>query len=141
MRAIITLVLFFIFHMAVASELGVKVISLENGYDLRVKEIQFSRILPHAYYDQAMSSIPGVFPNSQIIAKRRLGQLGKVSSSFYSLVCYKKLKEFDEVTISGIVTNSKKAWAFDAVVNETDFVDTILLLFETISDVPFSKQM
>ena len=127
--------------MVVASENDEKNFLLENGYELHIKEIQYSRILPHAYYDQAISSIPGVYPDSQIIGKRRLGRFRKDSSSFYSLVCYKKLKDQVEVTISGVVTSKSNSWSFDAMVAETDFIDTLLLVLETISEFPFNKQM
>jgi hypothetical protein len=107
-----------------ASEIKVKTVPLENGVELQIKEMRFSRILPHAYYDQAIASIPGVYPNSQIIAKRRLGYLGKNTPAVYSMVCYKKSKDLAEVTISDVVTSKNKAWFFEAVVDEFALADT-----------------
>ena len=114
---------------------------MENGHELHIKEILPSRILPHAFYDQAVASIPGVYPNSQIIAKRRIGYLGKNTPSPYSMVCYKESKDLEEVTISGVVTNKNKAWSFDAKVVESSFVDTLLLVLEIIADLPFNKSL
>jgi len=100
-----------------------------------------SRILPHAFYDQAIASIPVIYPNSQIIAKRRVGYLGKNTSSLYSMVCYKESKDLSEVTIRGVVTNKKKAWSFDVKIVESSFVDTLLLVLEIIADLPFDKSL
>jgi len=122
-----------------ASEMKVKSVHLENGVELHIKQIQFSRILPHAYYDQAMSSISGVYPDSQIIAKRRLGYVCKNPPAVYSMVCYKRSKHQKEVTISGVVTGKNKAWSFDAGVDESAFADTLIRVMETIADVPFNK--
>ena len=83
--------------MVGASENNSKHVRLENGQELNIKHMSPSRILPHAYYDQAVASIPGVYPNSQIIAKRRLGYLGKNPSFLYSMVSYKKSKDLPEV--------------------------------------------
>ena len=77
MRSLFTLSLFILVFAAGASETHAKKVLLENGLELQIKEIQPSRILPQAFYDQAMASIPGVYPNSKIIAKSRMGYLGK----------------------------------------------------------------
>ena len=114
---------------------------MENGLELQIKKVLPSRILPHAFYDQAIASIPGVYPNSQIIAKRRVGYLGKNTSSLYSMVCYKESKDLSEVTISGVVTNKNRAWSFDVKIVESAFVDTLLLVLEIIADLPFDKSL
>ncbi len=61
---------------SVAAAVGdVKVMPLENGTDLRIEEITPSRIIPYAYYDQAMDSIHALYPEAQIITKAR-GNMG-----------------------------------------------------------------
>jgi hypothetical protein len=141
LKTIFTLIIIFLVSSAGASEIKVKNVSLENGVELHIKEIQPSRILPYAYYDQALASIPGVYPDSQIIAKRRLGYLGKITPAVYSIVCYKKSKDLKEVKISGVVTSKNKAWSFDAGVDEFAFVDTLILVMEIIAEVPFNKSL
>jgi hypothetical protein len=138
-----TLILSIIFlaFYAGASEIKTKTVALENGVEVHIKDIGFSRILPHAYYDQAVSSIPGVYPNSEIIAKRRLGYLGKITPALYSIVCYKKSKDLTEITISGVVTSKNKAWSFDAGVDESAFNDTLILVMEIIAEVPFNPSL
>ena len=130
-----------IHNLAFAEPGDVRKIALEDGVELRIEEILDSRILPHAYYDQAISSIPGVYPDSKIIAKRRLGYLTKNPSAVYSMVCYKKSKDQKEVTISGVVTSKNKAWSFDAGVDEIAFADTLIRVMEIIADVPFNKSL
>ena len=141
MKTLFVIIIIFLTTAAWASEMKVKTVPLENGVELHIKQIQFSRILPHAYYDQAISSIPGVYPESQIIAKRRLGYLTKNPSAVYSVVCYKKSKNQKEVTISGVVTSKNKAWSFDARADESAFADTLIRVMEMIADVPFNKSL
>ena len=82
---------------------------LETGVELHIKEIPFSRILPIAYYDQAIASIPAVYPGSEIVAKRRFGRFGPDLTASYSMVCYKESSEIEQVTISGVITINGKA--------------------------------
>ena len=141
MRTLFVLSVIFLMSSVGASENNSTKMLLENGHELHIKEIPSSRILPHAFYDQAMASIPGVYPNSKIIAKRRVGYLGKNIPFLYSMVCYKESKDLGEVTISGVITNKNKAWSFDAKVVESSFVDTLLLALEIIAELPFNKSL
>ncbi len=141
MKTLFFVIIIIIVSPSGAAGMNVKTVPLENGVALHIKEIAFSRILPHAYYDQAISSIPGVYPDSQIIAKRRLGYLTKNPAAVYSMVCYKKSKDQTEVTVSGVVTSKNKAWSFDAEVDESAFADTLMLVMEMIADVPFNKAL
>ncbi len=111
-------------------------ISLETGVELQIKEIPFSPILPTAYYDQAVASIPAVYPGSEIVAKRRFGRFGPDVSASYSMVCYKEFSEIDQVTISGVLTSNGKAWSFDALVEGSLFADTLILVLETLAALP-----
>lgn len=92
MRTLFILSLIFLVSSVGASENSVKKVLLENGLELHIKEILSSRILPHAFYDQAMASIPGVYPKSQIIAKRRVGYLEKNTPSLYSMSAIRNQK-------------------------------------------------
>ena len=76
MRTMFILVLILAAPSVWAQESEVREFPLETGVELHIKEIPFSRILPTAYYDQAMASIPGVYPGSEIVAKRRYGRFG-----------------------------------------------------------------
>lgn len=138
MRTLLIVSFIFLISTVGASETGIQKVLLENGHELYIKEILPSRILPHAFYDQAISSIPGVYPNSKIIAKRRLGYLVKNTSTFYSMVCYKKSKNHEDVTISGVVTSKDTAWTFNMEVVEAAFADTLLLVLETLGELPFN---
>lgn len=113
-------------------------IRLENNSKLIIKQIQPSRILPHAYHDQAISSIPGVYPNSEIITTRRLGYLGREKALLYSLVCYKEFKDIHIITISGVLVHKNQAWSFDIKANESEFIDTLMLVYEQLSKLPFN---
>lgn len=120
-----------------ATETDVKTVQLENGEALVIKKIQPSRILPHAFHDQALSSIPGIYPDSQILAKRRVGYLRKNPAVLYSLLCYKESNKQERVTISGVITYENHAWSFDSKVEDSSFPETLILIFETLNELPF----
>lgn len=124
-----------------ATETEVKTIRLENGEALVIKKIQPSRILPHAFHDQALSSITGIYPDSQILAKRRVGYLNKNPAVLYSMVCYKESSKQEGVIISGVVTYENQAWSFDSTVEESAFPDTLILILETLNKLPFDKSL
>ena len=141
MKTLFFVIIIITVSLSGAAGMNFKTVPLENGVELHIKEIAFSRILPHAYYDQAIASIPGVYPDSQIMAKRRLGYLTKNPPAVYAMVCYKKSKNRKEVTISGVVTSKNKAWSFEAGVAESAFADTLILVMEMIAEVPFNKSL
>ena len=136
MKALLILILILAAPSVGAQESEVRKFPLETGVELHIKEIPFSRILPTAYYDQAMASIPGVYPGSEIVAKRRYGRFGTDLAASYSMVCYKVSSQIDQVTISGVITIDGKAWSFDALVEGSLFADTLILVLETLAALP-----
>jgi hypothetical protein len=136
MRVLLILVLVLAASSAGAQENEVQKVPLETGIELQIKEIPFSRILPTAYYDQAMASIPAVYPGSEIVAGRRFGRFGPDVTASYSLVCYKESSEIDQVTISGVLTSDGKAWSFDALVEGSLFTNTLILVLEALAALP-----
>ena len=136
MKALLILILILAAPSVGAQESEVRKYPLETGVELHIKEIPFSRILPTAYYDQAMASIPAVYPSSEIVAKRRFGRFGTDLAASYSMVCYKESSQIDQVTISGVITIDGKAWSFDALVEGSLFADTLVLVLETLAALP-----
>ena len=136
LKALLILVLILAAPSVGAQENAVRKVPLETGVELHIKEIPFSRILPTAYYDQAMSSIPVVYPGSEIVARRRFGRFGPDVRASYSMVCYKESSEIDQVTMSGVVTINMKAWSFDALVEGSLFADSLILVLETLAALP-----
>jgi len=51
-------------------------ITIEQGIVLTVEKFKNNRSLPHSYYDQAIASIPNIYPEHVFFAKRRNGKLG-----------------------------------------------------------------
>ena len=74
MKLKLILVLLLVLQCANAGELAR--ITLDGGITLNVSKFISNRSLPHAFYDQAMSSIPLLYPDYMIYAKRRQGKLG-----------------------------------------------------------------
>ena len=141
MRKLILISLMLCISAARAGEDQVNKIALSTGVKLSIKQIKFSRTLPTAYHDQAMSSIPGVYPKFKILAKRRFGRFSADLSSSYSLVCYKKSSKFNEVTVEGIVASNGRAWRYEAKVEESLFVDTLILILEKIAEFPSNRKL
>ena len=139
MKVFSVLALFLAASSAEAVENKVRVVSLMTGVEMQIKEIQYSRILPTAYYDQALSSIPHLYPQFEIIAKRRYGYFRDDRSTSYSIVCYKESAEFPEVTIGGIVVSNRNTWRFNLSVNASQFHDAHYLVLEIISTLPYNN--
>ena len=136
MKALLILILILAPPFVGAQESEVRKFPLETGVELHIKEIPFSRILPTAYYDQAMASVPAVYPGSEIVAKRRFGRFGSDLTASYSMVCYRESSEIEQVTISGVITINGRAWSFDALVENALFADTLILVLETLAALP-----
>jgi hypothetical protein len=131
MKLKLILVLLLVLQCANAGELAR--ITLDGGITLNVSKFISNRSLPHAFYDQAMSSIPLLYPDYMIYAKRRQGKLGKLD---YSLICYKQTRKSAQVTISGAAVSGTDAWSFETTVPESSFGDALLRVIEAITKLP-----
>ena len=108
-------------------------ITLDGGITLNVSKFISNRSLPHAFYDQALSSLPALYPDYVIYAKRRLGKLGRMS---YSLICYKQTRKSTQVTISGTAVSGDDAWSFETSVPEKTFGTALLTVMEAVTRFP-----
>ncbi len=110
-------------------------ITLESGARLRITEIEYSRILPQSFYDQALSSLPHLFPKHTMLAARRSGNLGKVN---YALVCYRDTPSSQRVAIQAVATYEGRAWRLETT-SASSYADTLLQVLEQISKLPSYK--
>lgn len=141
MKALSVIALLLLAFNSGATTMNAKTVRLENGEILLIRNIQPSRILPHAFHDQALSSIPAMYPDSRILAKRRVGYLSKKPAILYSMVCYKESSDHERVSISGVITYENHAWSFDSKVAETAFHKTLMLIFESLNQLPFDRSL
>lgn len=139
MKILITLTLVLFVSSAGATKNDTRKLPLDNGYILQVTEISPSRVLPYAFYDQAMESIPGIYPNAVILAARRIGSFAGNSHPLYSLIAYKESMNLKDVIISGVVTGRDRAWSFNIKVTESSYANTLLLILEKIADLPYNQ--
>lgn len=107
---------------------GASDIKLESGTTLTVNETEYSRILPHAFYDQATASLPHLFPEHVLLAGRRSGRLGEVS---YALICFKEARASDRVVIQAIAVHGGRAWRLEAIA-PSSYGDTLVQVLEQI---------
>lgn len=124
-----------------AFETEIEKLELNNGQILLVVETDHSRNMPWAFYDQAIKSIPLIYPNSVIIAGERLGKTGGNNEILYSLVGYKESIDSKGITISGIATFKDRAWIFDIMVKESLLSQSIRLVLQQLNQLPYSKRM
>lgn len=108
-------------------------IKLESGSTLTVSKTEYSRILPHAFYDQALSSLPHLFPKHVLLASRRSGALGEV---VYALVCFKETQSSDQVVIQGVAVHRNQAWNLEAIASSSSYGDTVMQVLEQIGKLP-----
>lgn len=102
----------------------------DGNSDILIEQIQFSRILPHAYCDQGKGSIKGMFPNSEIITFQRFSYL---AGRPYCLMAYREIKEDDKIKITGVFLINTNAFRFETITAETNFGSTLLDLAEHIA--------
>jgi len=114
----------------------VHTITLENGQQLNIEEIPYSRRLPTSYYDQALSSIPTLYRDAVFVVKRRIGYFGNATSP-YSLICYRETPQDPSVTITGVLQSKQKAWRYEATIPDTVFTQSLILILEEVSKIPF----
>lgn len=107
--------------------------SAERAAGLDLREIPFTRWLPHGYLDQAISSIASMHPEAVILARRRSGALGDLR---YSLVGYMAEASSRQVVITGCVTAAKRAWTFETSAPREEFGDALLRVMERLARGP-----
>ena len=137
MRYILLIILLLSTQLVPASD-GYQEITAEEGVLIKVKKHRSNRSLPHAFYDQAISSIPKLYPEHEYFAKRRYGRLGEVE---YSIVCYKESKNLSKVLISGTAVKDIDAWYFEVYVSDNLFGDKLLIVLEAVEQLPSNKQL
>lgn len=91
------------------------------------EKIDHSRYLPHSFYDQAVSSLPELYPDLEILASRRLSRLGDVA---YSLIAYKKNPSDSTVRIEGVAEHYPDAWRFSATCPADSTIEGIIAILE-----------
>jgi len=126
-------ILIFLFVLQAAHAGEFARITLDGGITLNVSKFISNRWLPHSFYDQAMSSLPMLYPDYVIYAKRRQGILGKMR---YSLICYKQTRKSAQVTISGTAVSGTDAWSFETSVPEKSFGTALLTIMEAVTKLP-----
>jgi hypothetical protein len=93
------------------------------------KPIALDRSLPSAYVDQALQSIPQLYPAHVLLAHRRHSETGPVA---YSLIVYGKDAEIEEVTIEGVAVHEQRAWEFHATCPLSAAMDAVLTTIERV---------
>ena len=112
-------------------------IKLESGSTLTVSNTEYSRILPHAFYDQAISSLPHLFPKHVLLASRRSGVLGEV---VYAMVCFKETQASERVVIQAVAVHRDRAWNLE-VIAPSSYGDTLVLVLEQIEKLPSNSAL
>ena len=107
-------------------------VELESGNTLTISHAEFSRFLPHAFYDQAMSSLPHVYPKHVVLVSRRTGELGEVR---YALVCFKESPASERVAIQAVAVHGRQAWRLETSA-PLAYEATLVEVLEQISKLP-----
>lgn len=108
-------------------------VPLESGREMVVTTIPYSRLLPHAYYDQAMASLPALHPDLEVLVKRRFGLVGEVA---YCLIVYKTEAGSEEIVFDGAVQRGSRAWQIRLLSPDKELANTLMEVLELISRLP-----
>lgn len=107
-------------------------LELDGGGTLVVREVEPHRGLPHTFYDQALASLPRLYPEHVLLAARRRGSVGGVA---YALVCYREAPDAERVVIQASAVHKDRAWSLDAVV-PPPYGSALLQVVEEIAKLP-----
>jgi hypothetical protein len=108
----------------------------EANQEIKIEQIQFSRILPHAYCDQGKSSVKGMFPDSELITFKRFAYL---ADRPYCLIAYRENKEIDEIKISGVFLVDMNAYHFETITIGKEYGSTLLKTAEQITNFKIQR--
>lgn len=107
-------------------------ITLSSGGTLTISSTVYSRALPHAFFDQAMSSLPLLYPRHQLLASRRTGVFGEI---IYALVCYKETPSSEHAVLQAVAVFKDRAWNLNAI-SPLSYGDTLVEVLEHIGKLP-----
>jgi hypothetical protein len=113
------------------------VVPLDAGVTMRVSPLRFNRWLPHAYYDQAITSLPAIHKELTVIASRRLGYVGNVA---YSLIVYRLGAEPKQIVLNGAVQYNDKAWRIEVACVDGQYGDVMMQVLEAISQLAWHNR-
>jgi hypothetical protein len=89
-----------------------------------------NRSLPHVFVDQALQSLPLLYPNDVLLLQRRYSELGGV---VYSLLVYRKDAAAQDVTVEGVAVHDMRAWLFTAHCSSNTVLDGLVSTLEQIA--------
>ena len=87
------------------------------------------RGVPHFFVDQGLETIPHLYPNHVLLAKRRFSELGEV---VFSLLVYKEDAPKPEIKIEGMASHRSQAWYFSALCSAENLTDGLVTTLEEI---------
>ena len=96
------------------------------------RSIQYSRVLPHAFIDQAKESIPKMNPKYEILFEQRSSIL---ADAIYSLIVYKDDQSADIVHIKGAVVKFPNAWLFSLICPKDKVIEKVVTTMEQIASL------
>jgi hypothetical protein len=86
--------------------------NLPSGGDLAIKEIRYNKGLPHAFFDQAMNSLPHLYPDHELLLGVRTAVLGEVE---YALICLRETPSSHHVVIEAVAALKGRAWRYKEI--------------------------
>ncbi|NJD24061.1 MAG: hypothetical protein FIB06_01500 [Betaproteobacteria bacterium] len=107
-------------------------IELASGGNLTITDTGYNPALPQAFHDQALASLPHLFPSHVLLASRRSGTLGEVE---YALVCYMEIPASEQAILQGVAVHANRAWHVRAVAPTSAFGATLILVLEQIESL------
>lgn len=108
------------------------VITHAEEFNSAFRSVQYSRILPHTFIDQAKASIPKLYPNYEILFEQRSSMLADAA---YSLIVYKEDQGIDIVHIEGAVVKYPKAWLFSLISPKGKVIEGVVSTMEQIASL------
>lgn len=80
---------------------------------IRIRPIASQRNLPHAFFDQALTSIQALHPRAIFVERERVGQRG---SLLFALVAWRAEADAESTELDAVAVNGRRAWDLHATV-------------------------
>jgi hypothetical protein len=74
---------------------------------IQVEEVTANRTLPYAFYDQALASIPVLYPEAEIVGGARFRRSGSI---IYAYIAYRPAKDAATLLLEMSATDDLRAW-------------------------------
>ena len=104
---------------------------------LTFRTIRYNPTMPYSHVDQALESIPVIFPKHKILLQRRMSTVGAID---YAIIIFQEDANTNIVTIEGAAVRRPDAWTFQVKCMKDAALECLAVTLEKVAALGASKQ-